>query len=240
MFVPPMRDMNAPPMPDQGAGLPGNCQTADWTLNVNGQNRSVRFEVPANPRQNAPRVLVFHGNGDNPGNFCATTNLCRFLRDRGALVAVPAGRMRTIQVGDQQADLAWNAYDVEPRNEDVSLVSAIINETNQRCGAGPLFVWGHSQGGYFGFMAAMINDVQGAVIGAASDPMSGYPWAPTRAFAVAFLIGTLDFNIEGARSTAQRLMGAGHPVELREIEGAEHGGYLTGHDAELADFIGLR
>ena len=65
MFVPPMRDMNAPPMPDQGAGLPGNCQTADWTLNVNGQDRAVRFEVPANPRPNAPRVIVFHGNGDN-------------------------------------------------------------------------------------------------------------------------------------------------------------------------------
>jgi len=145
-----------------------------------------------------------------------------------------------IQVGDEQAELAWDAYNVEATNEDVSLVSAVINEANQRCGAGPVYIWGHSQGAYFGFLAAMINDVQGAVIGSASDPMTGFPWAPIRPFAIAILIGTLDFNIEGARSTAQRLMAAGHPVQLREIEGAEHGGYLTGHDAELADFIGLR
>ena len=240
MFVPPRPDMNPAPMLDQGVGVPGNCQNSDWTLNINGQDRAVRFEVPANPQENAPRVLLFHGNGDNPGNFCATTNLCRFLRDRGALVAVPAGRMRMIQVGDQQAELAWDAYNTEPANEDVSFVSAIINEANQRCGAGPLYVWGHSQGGYFAFLTAMINDVQGAVVASAADPMTGFPWEPVRPFAMALLIGTLDFNIEGARSTAQRLRDGGHPVELREIEGAMHGAYLTGHDAELADFIGLR
>jgi len=242
--VPP-RDMTSPPPdmdpppPDQGLAAPATCASGAWTQTVAGQERSVRFEVPANPSQGAPRVLVFHGNGDTADNFCASTNLCRFLTDRGAVVATPNARHRPITVGDQTVELAWNAYDTTAANEDVALVSSVLAEIDRRCGAGPLYLWGHSQGGYFAFLVAMENDADGAVIGAAADPMPGWPWQPARTFPVAFLIGTLDFGIDNARATAQRLEGNGHPVRLMEIEGARHGGYLSGHDAELADFVGL-
>ncbi len=229
-----------PVLPDVGPPAPATCEAAVWTLPVAGQSRRVRFDVPAAPAQGAPRVLLLHGNGDTADNFCATTSLCRFLTGRGALVATPDGRHRVINVGGQQANLAWNAYDATAANEDVALVAAILAEASRRCGAGPLYVWGHSQGGYFGFLVAMVHDAHGAVVGSAADPMPGFRWQPARPFPVAFVIGTLDFGIDAARTTARRLESAGHPVRSIEVEGARHGGYLRGHDPELADFIGLR
>jgi pimeloyl-ACP methyl ester carboxylesterase len=236
--IPPSEDMANPPDPDQGPA-PATCEAGTWTLSALGQNRTVRFSVPAAPQQNAPRVLLLHGNGDTASNFCTSTNLCSFLAGRGALVATPNGRQRNLTVGGQQANLCWNAYDTSNSNEDVVLVDAIIAEIDRRCGAGPLYVWGHSQGGYFGYLVAMERDTHGAMIGAAADPMPGTPWRPTRTFPAAFLIGTLDYGIDGARASAQRLESSGHTVLKKEIEGARHGGYLMGHDSELANFLGL-
>jgi alpha-beta hydrolase superfamily lysophospholipase len=252
-----MRDMDQPvdmrpppdmaPRPDmapmdQGPPAAATCEDSAWTLTIAGQQRRVRFEVPPNPSQGAPRVLLLHGNGGDENSMCGPNiQLCSFLNARGALVASPAGRDRNITAhGQQLGVLSWDAYDPSNDNEDVLLTTAIIAEIDRRCGPGPLYVWGHSQGGYFAYLVAMGYDVHGAVISAAADPMPGWPWQPARALPLALIIGTLDYGIDNARDTIRRLQASGHPTRLIEIDGAQHGPYLNGHNPEMSDFIGLR
>ncbi|MCK6572648.1 dienelactone hydrolase family protein [Myxococcota bacterium] len=237
---PPTTPPTSPPTSPPTAPAPADCSGGRWTLEANGQRRSARVDVPGGYGAGGPLVLALHGNGDTADNFCATSGVCAFAAARGALVITPDGRERVISAFGQQIPGSWDAYNPDPGgNEDLALADALIAEADTRCAPGPVYVWGHSQGGYFGFALAMrrAERVAGAVVSAAADPTPGLQWQPARRIPFYFLIGDADFGIDNARQTAAALESAGHPVHLEVLPGVGHGGYQDGREAEIWAFV---
>jgi pimeloyl-ACP methyl ester carboxylesterase len=230
----------APPTAAPTTPPPAACEGGRWTQTIHGHERRSRVDVPAGYGAGGPLVLALHGNGDDAANFCATSGVCAFAAAQGAMVLAPDGRERVIEAFGQQIPGSWDAYDTDPAaNEDLALLDALVAEADARCAPGVVYVWGHSQGGYFGFAYAMqrADRVAGAAISAAADPMPGFGWQPARRIPFYFLIGDADFGIDNARQTASRLEGAGHPVHLEVLPGVGHGGYQDGREAEIWAFL---
>jgi len=209
-------------------------------MSIRGSARQARVDVPADLRPGAPLALALHGNGDTSDNFCQSTQICQDWTARGALSIAPYGPVRVFQVLGRQVQGAWHAYSTDPDdNEDLAFVDALVEEARRRCGVGEIYVWGHSQGGYLAFLLAMVrgDDVSGAVISAASDPLPGFGWerTPPRPFYV--LIGDRDPALNAARTTARWLEDSGHRVLLRELPGVGHGGHPRGYNQEILEFL---
>ena len=234
--------LDAGPAPvDAGSPPPIlDCAPGRWVLSPAGSPRQVRVEVPANLVPGAPLFIALHGNGDTEDNFCLTTGICADVTRRGAIAMAPYGPVRLFRIQGQQVQGAWHAYSTDPNeSEDLALLDSLVQEARRRCAVGDIYVWGHSQGGYMAFLYAMArgDDVKGAVISAASDPLLGTRWPPTPIRPFFFLIGNLDPGLNAARASAAQLEAAGHRVSLRVLNGVGHGGHPRGYNDEILEFM---
>jgi len=225
----------------------GTLSPGVTTLNMNvaGQARSVRLEVPAEvsagPR---PLLIALHGNGDSAANFVATVGLSAACASRGVVLAAPEGISQSFTyMGQPLNDIDWDAYRGEAEgNIDLPLLDALRQDlvATGSIDAAQIYLFGYSQGGYLAFRGAMDDAdlLAAAAVVAACNPLPGSSLISNaaRTIPVALTIGEGDWAISGARQTRDELQAAGHEVRYEEIAGAGHVPF-PGDAATLLDWL---
>jgi len=197
------------------------------TVNVDGTDRSYILHVPSGLSLPAPFVVALHGNGDTAANFLPYSQLGQASQSNGFLLAVPQA------IPDSAPyNVDWDSY-TEPAsaNKDYRLVEEIRAAWSLCTDAARIYVLGYSQGGFLAFYIGMKDaDELGAIhVQSAANPMpgSGLITSAPRQIPVHLRIGDGDSLLDGARTTRDDLLAAGHTVDYAEIAGHGHCCYLA-------------
>ncbi len=195
--------------------------THNLTINIDGQNRAYILYVPAGLSAPAPFVVALHGNGDTAANFLPYSQLGALADTNSFLLALPQAIPDSAPYG-----VDWDSY-TEPAstNKDYRLVEEIRATWSACSDASRVYVLGYSQGGFLAFYIGMKDAGElGAIhVQSAANPMpgSGLISGAARKIPVHLRIGDGDSLLDGARTTRDDLVAAGHTVDYAEI--ADHG-----------------
>lgn len=185
--------------------------------------RTVLRYVPTSWHTGSPAMVALHGNGDTAANFFATAGLQAFADRQGVAIALPQAISGSGPMG-----VDWDAY-TRPAgaNGDLTLVQRAREHLASQ-GADPhrIYLLGYSQGGYLAFHAAMALSTQFAAVNvsAAADPLPGLGLAAmaARQIPMDLALGTADYGIANARSTAADLRARSWDLQYTELPGVGH------------------
>jgi poly(3-hydroxybutyrate) depolymerase len=159
------------------------------TLTVGGIERQVAWVVPHEREETPPLVILFHGTrGDGRGiiDECGALGLAN---QHGVIVAAPDARTQNHSDWDhpdQDGNMWWETLpdqDVN-HNPDLLLVRAIIAAARRDYHINPssVYVMGHSNGAFFGLLAAVKLGDRLAGVALNSGGIVRCPTSPTCAF----------------------------------------------------------
>ena len=211
--------------------------THNLTINIDGLDRDYILYVPTGLSTSAPLVVALHGNGDTAANFLPYSQLGGLADTNHFLLALPQAIPGSAPYG-----VDWDSY-TEPAstNKDFRLVEEIRATWSACSDSSRVYVLGYSQGGFLAFYIGMkAADELGAIhVQSAANPMpgSGLIGSAARKIPVHLRIGDGDSLLDGARTTRDDLVAAGHTVDYAEIADHGHCCYLASLNPAIWAFL---
>ncbi len=191
---------------------------ADEPPRTIGGERPTTVRVPTDydPEVETPLVILLHGYGASGAIQDAYFGATRTAREEGFLLLRPDGL--TNAAGSQY----WNATDAccdfaGTMPDDVGYLRGLIAEMKEHYNVGPVYLIGHSNGGFMSYRMACdaADDITAIVSIAGSTWQDAANCTPSRPVSILQIHGTLDATIayRGSTTGGQRYPSAETSVE---------------------------